>query len=304
MAWSAAGAVHAVSFPLVILLLTTTGNGLLNGMLAPLLGLNAGFRQSFLLVLATFAVASLVLGALSPVVLFLVWNTPPLTGSTRLFSPEYGVLQLTLAAFLALAGVTGNLHVVPLFASLDPQRAGGVEGVDRMAGGQPVFRQPDLLAVAAVHLGPGGTGAVHRAPVSPRQFLRDGVRGRATALLSMNMHPMTLLNMAGRRGMIAPLLVLIAASGVSVSLVVAHIVWTENLRYAFLVWNLFLAWLPLYFALHACEERPPGRGRSWRVTALAGAWLFFLPNSPYIFTDLIHLQGHFRAITGWTSCWS
>ena len=112
--------------------------------------------------------------------------------------------------------------------------------------------------------------------------------------LSMNMHPMTLLNMAGRRGMIAPLLVLIAASGVSVSLVVAHIVWTENLRYAFLVWNLFLAWLPLYFALHACEERPPGRGRSWRVTALAGAWLFFLPNSPYIFTDLIHLQGHFQ----------
>ena len=103
----------AVKLPLVILL-TTTGNGLLNGMLAPLLGLNAGFRQSFLLVLATFAVASLVLGALSPVVLFLVWNTPPLTGSTRLFSPEYGVLQLTLAAFLALAGVTGNLHVVPL----------------------------------------------------------------------------------------------------------------------------------------------------------------------------------------------
>src|SRR6185503_4901111 len=35
----------ALKFPLIILL-TTLGNGLLNGMLAPLLGLNLGFRQS------------------------------------------------------------------------------------------------------------------------------------------------------------------------------------------------------------------------------------------------------------------
>src|SRR4051812_44914238 len=39
----------AVKLPLVILL-TTLGNGLLNGMLAPLLGLNATFRQSLLVV--------------------------------------------------------------------------------------------------------------------------------------------------------------------------------------------------------------------------------------------------------------
>src|SRR4051812_44900406 len=37
----------ATKFPLIILL-TALGNALLNGMLAPLLGLNIGFRQSLL----------------------------------------------------------------------------------------------------------------------------------------------------------------------------------------------------------------------------------------------------------------
>jgi hypothetical protein len=104
-----------IKLPLVILL-TTLGNGLLNGMLAPLLGLNASFRQSLLVVLMTFAVASLILGALSPVALFVVWNTPPLTAGTRELSPEYGFLQLTLAIFVAVAGIIGNTRLLPMLA--------------------------------------------------------------------------------------------------------------------------------------------------------------------------------------------
>lgn len=102
-----------IKLPLVILL-TTLGNGFLNGMLALLLGLNLGFRQSLVLVLISFAMASLILGALSPVALFVVWNTPPLTASTRLSSLEYGFLQLTLAVFIAFAGILGNLRLLPL----------------------------------------------------------------------------------------------------------------------------------------------------------------------------------------------
>lgn len=102
-----------IKLPLVILL-TTLGNGLLNGMLAPLLGLNVTFRQSLTVVLISFAVASIFLGALSPVTLFVVWNTPPLTAVTKLASPEYGFLQLTLAVFIALAGVLGNVRLIPL----------------------------------------------------------------------------------------------------------------------------------------------------------------------------------------------
>ncbi len=104
-----------VKLPLAILL-TTLGNGLLNGMLAPLLGFNATFRQSLTIVLMSFATASVILGALSPVALFVVWNTPPLTAATGLSSPEYGFMQLTLALFIAFAGVAGNVRLVPLLS--------------------------------------------------------------------------------------------------------------------------------------------------------------------------------------------
>jgi len=102
-----------IKLPLVILL-TTLGNGLLNAMLAPLLGLNVTFRQSLAMVLMSFAITAMVLGALSPVALFIVWNTPPLAAATTISSPEYALLQLTLAVFVALAGVMGNLRLVPL----------------------------------------------------------------------------------------------------------------------------------------------------------------------------------------------
>ena len=94
-----------------------------------------------------------------------------------------------------------------------------------------------------------------------------------------------------------PMLALTFASGVSVALVLARIIWTGNISYAFLVWNLFLAWLPLVFALQASENYQNASARNWRFAGLAGAWLLFFPNAPYIFTDLIHLTkgfyGHF-----------
>ena len=104
-----------IKLPLVILL-TTLGNGLLNGMLAPLLGLNLTFRQSLAVVLMSFAIVSVMLGALSPVAWFVVWNTPPLTAAMQSLSPEHGVMQLTLAGFIALAGVAGNVHLLPLLS--------------------------------------------------------------------------------------------------------------------------------------------------------------------------------------------
>jgi len=104
-----------IKLPLAILL-TTLGNGLLNGMLAPLLGLNVQFRQSLVLVLVSFALTSLILGALSPVALFVVWNTPPLSAATQLSSPEYGFMQLVIAGFIASAGVAGNVRLLPLLS--------------------------------------------------------------------------------------------------------------------------------------------------------------------------------------------
>jgi hypothetical protein len=102
-----------VKVPMVILL-TALGNGLLNGMLALLLGMDLKFRQSLVLVLVSFALTALLLAALSPVALFLIWNTPPLSAATNLSSPEYGFMQLSLAGFISIAGITGVVHLLPL----------------------------------------------------------------------------------------------------------------------------------------------------------------------------------------------
>src|SRR5918992_674563 len=56
-----------IKFPLV-LLLTTLGTALLNGMLAPLLGLNIRFRESLLAILSSFTIAAAILGAFSPLI--------------------------------------------------------------------------------------------------------------------------------------------------------------------------------------------------------------------------------------------
>jgi hypothetical protein len=107
----------AIKLPLLILL-TTLGNGLLNGMLAPLLGLNITFRQSLAAVLVSFGIAAAILGALSPVALFVVWNTPALAASTRLSSVEYGFLQWVIVLFIAGAGVVGNVRLLPLLRGM------------------------------------------------------------------------------------------------------------------------------------------------------------------------------------------
>src|ERR1035438_8165584 len=68
----------AVKFPLIILF-TTGGNALLNAMLAPLLGLNIPFRQSFSAILMSFVIAAAILGAFSPLMAFMVWNAPSMS---------------------------------------------------------------------------------------------------------------------------------------------------------------------------------------------------------------------------------
>ncbi len=51
----------------------------------------------------------------------------------------------------------------------------------------------------------------------------------------------------------------------------------------FLPWNLFLAFLPVVFAL-AIRRLPAG---GWLILPL---WLLFLPNAPYLVSDLIHIR--------------
>jgi hypothetical protein len=111
----------AVKFPLIILL-TTMGNGLLNGMLAPLLGLNIPFRQSASAILMSFVIASAILGAFSPLIAFLVWNAPPMSPEA-ISGPAYSVIKLTHVAVIAFAGIAGSVRLFQLLARLGGGRA-------------------------------------------------------------------------------------------------------------------------------------------------------------------------------------
>ena len=108
------GVYVAIKFPL-IMLLTMLGNGLLNSMLAPLLGLNLRLRQSFLAILLSFAICSSILGAFSPIVAFFVWNAPSISAGN---DSVYGAIQLMHVAVIAFAGITANIHLARLLRHL------------------------------------------------------------------------------------------------------------------------------------------------------------------------------------------
>src|SRR5690349_20544735 len=74
----------------------------------------------------------------------------------------------------------------------------------------------------------------------------------------------------------------------SVSLIAVRIDRTGDGYYRFLITNLVLACVPLFFSTLlrvAAHWRLP-----WAIQfVLLGLWLLFLPNAPYILTDILHL---------------
>jgi uncharacterized membrane protein len=73
-------------------------------------------------------------------------------------------------------------------------------------------------------------------------------------------------------------------------LITSRVLWFQDTMYLFLIWNLFLAGLPLVFsfALKYVNDLP---NSSFTIKlVLFGLWLLFLPNAPYIITDLVHLS--------------
>ena len=70
-------------------------------------------------------------------------------------------------------------------------------------------------------------------------------------------------------------------------LLAARVAWSGTLFFAFLCWNLFLAAVPL--AASTLLRRLDGTGGPVARAMCFVAWLLFLPNAPYIVTDLVHL---------------
>jgi uncharacterized membrane protein len=89
-------------------------------------------------------------------------------------------------------------------------------------------------------------------------------------------------------------IVLVACLAVLSMLVIAMIVfqiaYTGTSEHSAIAWNLLLAWIPFWLALIVYD-----RSRSGASTLTLGAaavlWLLFLPNAPYIVTDLKYIDG-------------
>lgn len=65
---------------------------------------------------------------------------------------------------------------------------------------------------------------------------------------------------------------------------------SRNLTLGFMVWNLFLAWIPFLASLLVMLLYQRGSVGRWLALAPAVVWLVFLPNAPYMVTDLLHLD--------------
>ena len=152
----------AIKFPLIVLL-TAAGNGLLNGMLAPLLGTNISFRQSLLAVLMSFTIAAAVLGACAPLIYFVIWNAPMLSDKTASASTTHSFILLMVVAAIALAGIVANARLLQLLRQLS---------------GSPASARRTLFAWLAGNLLLGSQVSwILRpfvgSPSLPIQFLRD-----------------------------------------------------------------------------------------------------------------------------------
>ena len=65
---------------------------------------------------------------------------------------------------------------------------------------------------------------------------------------------------------------------------------SRHSTYAYLVWNLFLAWIPYLFSALAAGLHRWFPRRAWLLILPSALWLIFLPNAPYMVTDFFHLS--------------
>ena len=86
-------------------------------------------------------------------------------------------------------------------------------------------------------------------------------------------------------GVIASLAVL---SLFVVAMIVVRVLYTRTPEHSGIAWNLVLAWIPFGLALIVYERARTGPlTPAW--AAVGVLWLLFLPNAPYIVTDLKHV---------------
>lgn len=85
-------------------------------------------------------------------------------------------------------------------------------------------------------------------------------------------------------------LALLYANVISVVLFAAGAISNHSWDFSYLVWNLFLAWIPLGLSLWLRKLLRSNLWSSWLALVATVLWLGFLPNSFYMISDFIHIQ--------------
>lgn len=85
-------------------------------------------------------------------------------------------------------------------------------------------------------------------------------------------------------------LTLLAASLASVLLFVYGAYRNHSWDFAYFIWNLCLAWLPLLFAGWLVTVLRRKLWSAWEPLLASFLWIIFLPNSFYMVSDFIHLR--------------
>jgi uncharacterized membrane protein len=96
---------------------------------------------------------------------------------------------------------------------------------------------------------------------------------------------------------LAVLAALGALSLLFVAMIVVREAYSGQPIHRYLVWNLFLAWVPLAFALAVYDGARRGLGRV-PLLVFGALWLLFFPNAPYLVTDLKYV-GEFSDVPLW-----
>ena len=86
------------------------------------------------------------------------------------------------------------------------------------------------------------------------------------------------------------ILVLSITSLLGIVLVAFRVYRTGYYTFYFLIWNLFLAWIPLVLSIFIETLFRKKKKINMFMMILGIVWLLFYPNAPYMLTDLIHIQ--------------
>ena len=101
-----------------------------------------------------------------------------------------------------------------------------------------------------------------------------------------------------KRSLRLVLLALVLATGVCLTMIVGRTMFfhaldsglIQRIEFRGLVWNLFLAWIPLLLALLIHAFSKDFKRLFGELAICAIAWFLFFPNAPYLVTDLVHWE--------------